>query len=84
MTKKRGRLKNEIFTECARRKCHRPGNGVLKTEAEVAAALGESIRTIRSWRHRKIIPAVVTGYRSVRFVLEDVLKALKARTVREI
>jgi hypothetical protein len=79
MTKKR----SEALTECVRRRYHRPGNGLLQTEAEIAAALGESERTVRSLRHAGVIPAVVLGHRTVRYKLGDVIKALEKRTVRE-
>ena len=39
------------------------GNHLLKREAEIAAALGEKERTIRTWRHGEIIPAIVLGHR---------------------
>jgi len=63
---------------------HRPGNGLLKTEDEIAAELGEHVRTIRTWRHAGIIPGVVLGHRTIRYKLDDVLNALKKRTVREV
>ena len=60
------------------------GNHLLKTEAEIAAVLGEKERTIRTWRHAGIIPAIVLGHRTVRFRLADVMRALERRTVREV
>jgi hypothetical protein len=65
----------------SRRKYRRHGGGLLSTEAELALALGEERRTIRSWWHSRIIPGVVLGHRTVRFKLDDVLKALSKRTV---
>jgi hypothetical protein len=62
----------------------RRGNGLLKTESEIAAALGEKERTIRSWRHSGVIPCVVIGHRTVRFRLPDVIRALEKRTVKEV
>jgi predicted site-specific integrase-resolvase len=59
------------------------GNRFLNTESEIAAALGEKERTIRSWRHTGVIPAIVLGHRTVRYKLDDVIKALEKRTVRE-
>ena len=65
-----------------RRFKRRPGNGQLKTEAELARSLGERERTIRSWRHNHVIPCVVCGNKTIRYVLDDVLRALQARTTR--
>jgi Helix-turn-helix domain len=76
--------KRETLTDCVRRKYHRPGNGLLQTEAEIAAALGEEIRTIRHWRHSGVIHPIVMGYRTIRYRLEDVLKALERRTVKPV
>ena len=76
--------KSATLTECVRREYHRPGNGLLQTEAEIAAALGESERTIRTWRQAGVIPAVVLGHRTVRFKLDTVLKALAKREVKEV
>ena len=76
MTKKRS------LEECVRNRYHRPGNGLLKTRAEIAAALGESERTILTWWHDGIIPGMVFGHRTVRFLLDDVVKALEERTVK--
>ena len=60
----------------------RPGHGELMTVDELARALGESVRTIRNWRAKGVIPTLVLGHRSVRFVLDDVLEALRKRRVR--
>jgi excisionase family DNA binding protein len=76
--------KQDSITEHVRRKYHRPGNGVLKTEAEIATALGEEVRTIRHWRHSGIIPWVFLGHRTVRLKLEDVLDALRKRTIKGV
>jgi hypothetical protein len=62
----------------------RPGNGLLKTEAEIAAAIGEEERTIRYWRHLNLIPAIVLGRKTIRYRLDAVLKALEKRTVKEV
>jgi hypothetical protein len=80
----KNKLDSKIVTECVRRKYHRPGNGVLQTEAEIAAALGEEVRTIRHWRHTGVIPALVLGHRTIRLKLPDVIKALEARTVKPV
>jgi hypothetical protein len=72
------------LTDAVRREYHRPGNGLLQTEAEIAAALGETERTIRTWRHGGIIPSTVLGHRTVRYRLNDVIKALERRTVKEV
>jgi hypothetical protein len=78
------KLDSKILTEQVRRKYHRPGNGVLQTEAEIAAALGEEVRTIRHWRHSGVIPSLVLGHRTIRFRLPDVIDALEARTVKPV
>jgi Helix-turn-helix domain len=63
------------------RKATRRGGGALLDIAELAAALGESERTIRTWRASGMIPTIVLGYRSHRFRLPDVMAALERRTV---
>ena len=63
---------------------HRPGNGLLKTETEIAVALGEEERTIRYWRHTNLIPAVILGRRTIRYRLADVIRALEKRIVKEV
>ena len=75
---------SKILTQYVRRKYHRPGNGVLQTEAEIAAALGEEVRTIRHWRHTGVIPWVSLGHRTIRLRLQDVLDALRKRTVKAV
>jgi hypothetical protein len=60
------------------------GNRFLLTESEIARALVEKERTIRSWRHAGVIPAVVIGHRTVRYRLPDVIRALERRTIREV
>ncbi len=50
-------------------------------ERELAAALGESERTIRTWRKAGVIPVIVCGYRTHRYKLDDVLAALAKRSV---
>jgi len=84
MKSKSAPSKPATLTELVRRRYHRRGNGLLKTEAEIAAALGEKERTIRTWRHSGVIPAVVLGHRTVRYRLDSVIKALERRTVREV
>src|SRR5881275_2279611 len=59
------------------RKATRRGGGVLLDIAELAAALGESERTIRTWRAAGVIPAIICGYRTHRYKLPDVLAALR-------
>ena len=76
--------KTETLTECVRRKYHRPGNGLLKTEDEIASALGESVRTVRSLWHARIIPGIVLGHRTVRYNLDAVLHAISKRTVSAV
>ncbi len=67
-----------------RAKYQRRGGGLLMNEAELATALGENVRTIRSLWHAKIIPAYVLGRRTIRYRLEDVLKALSKREVKSV
>jgi excisionase family DNA binding protein len=81
LTQGASKLRNSELTEYIRRTS---GNRLLKTESEIAAALGEKKRTIRSWRHAGVIPAVVLGHRTVRYKLSDVIAALEKRTVREV
>jgi len=64
-----------------KRKYRRPGRGLLLTEEELARELGEERRTVRNWRHTGVLPSVSCGYRSVRFFLNDCLKALAKRSV---
>jgi Helix-turn-helix domain len=64
------------------KKYHRPGKGELLTEAELARPLGETPRTIRSWRHKGIIPYLVLGHRSIRYRLDSVLAALSKREIK--
>jgi len=66
------------------RKYRRRGNGELLTEEELANALGEETRTIRSWRQAGIIPTIVLGYRSRRFRLDAVMEALRRREVKAV
>jgi hypothetical protein len=80
----KNKLDSKILREHVRRKYHRPGNGVLQTEAEIARALGEEVRTVRHWRHIGIIPWVSLGHRTIRLRLQDVLDALGKRTVKEV
>jgi hypothetical protein len=48
----------------------------LQTEPKMAADLDKSIRTLRDWRYRKIIPYYKIG-RSVLYDPEEVRKALQ-------
>ena len=65
-----------------RQKYHRPCGGILLNEAELAKALGESRRTVRSWWHSRTIPGIVIGWRTVRFRLDAVLDSLSKREVK--
>jgi hypothetical protein len=47
----------------------------------MAAEIGEDGRTLRHWRHSGIVPAVILGHRTVRYIKSDVIKALQSRTV---
>jgi hypothetical protein len=80
----KNKLDSKILTEHVRRKYHRPGNGVLQTEAEIARMLGEEVRTIRHWRHTGRVPFISLGYRTIRMRLPDVLDALGKRIVKEV
>jgi Helix-turn-helix domain len=70
-------------TESTRR-VRRRGGGCLLTTTELAAALGESERTVLTWRQRGLIPYVDAGYRSKRFRLNEVLDALARRTIKAV
>ena len=67
--------------ELEARKITRRGGGALLDERELAAALGESERTIRTWRKAGVIPAINCGYRTNRYKLADVMASLEKRTV---
>jgi excisionase family DNA binding protein len=60
----------------------RPGGGELLNIQELAAALGESVRTVRNWQHKGGIPYLRLGHRSIRFRLFAVLEALEKKTVK--
>jgi hypothetical protein len=81
---RRASTESTALLEHVRREYHRPGNGVLKTEEEIAVALGEEARTIRTWRHAGVIPFVQLGYRTIRYRLADVIKAIEKRVVKEV
>ena len=63
-------------------KYHRPGKGALLTLDELARALGETPRTIRNWRAKKLIPYFALGHRTLRFRLNSVLAALEKRQIK--
>lgn len=65
----------------ADRKTSRRGGGALHDTPELASALGENERTIRTWRKNGIIPCLVLGYRTYRYRIADVLEALEKRVV---
>jgi hypothetical protein len=73
----------QVESESSRR-IWRRGGGCLLNATELAAALGESERTILTWRQRGIIPFVDAGYRTKRFKLDAVLAALAKRTIKEV
>jgi hypothetical protein len=84
-----GMSKNEIEpavlyrTETnSHRKVRRRGGGALLDTPELAAALGESTRTIRTWSSNGIIKPIICGYRSHRFRLDDVLAQLQKRALK--
>lgn len=64
-------------------KYQRPGKGELLSEAELARALGETPRTIMTWRHKGIIPCIVLGHKTIRYRLENVLAALDKRQIKK-
>ena len=66
------------------RRVRRRGGGCLLNATELAAALGESKRTVLTWRQRGLIPFIDAGYRSKRFKLDAVLVALSKRTIKEV
>jgi hypothetical protein len=74
-------LRTESDSSCRGR---RRGGGCLLNATELAAALGESERTILTWRQRGIIPFVDAGYRTKRYKLDDVLRALAKRMIKEV
>ena len=65
------------------KKHHRPGTGELKSEAELARALGEEERTVRNWRYKGIIPFLKLGHRQIRYRLGPVLDALEKRQIKK-
>jgi hypothetical protein len=65
-----------------KRRIIRPGQGLLLSVPELARTLGESEKTIRSWSNANIIPTVDCGFRTKRFSLDQVMSALKRRTIR--
>jgi len=64
------------------KKYRRPGRGELKTEGEIARALGEEDRTIANWRYKGLIPYITLGHRTIRYRLDAVLAALDKKTVK--
>ena len=65
------------------RKYKRPGGGELLNIQELAAALGETVRTIRNWQYKNIIPYLSLGKRQVRYRLDAVLAALEKRQIKK-
>jgi len=64
----------------SKRKRHpRPGGGAVLTEGELARALGEKVRTIRTWDKNGIIPHLYLGHRTKRYLFDSVLTALQKR-----
>lgn len=73
----------EVFsTKVSSKKFCRRRDGVLLTAEQLAEELGESSRTIRTWKQKHVIPFVAISYRTQRFVLADVLAALARRTIK--
>jgi hypothetical protein len=67
-----------------RQKPERRGSGVLLDTGELAVALGETDRTIRTWRQAKKIPAITLGFRTHRYRLQDVIDALSRFQVKAV
>jgi hypothetical protein len=65
-----------------KRQVYRPGGGHLLDAPELAKVLGESQRTIRTWTDTQIIPHIEAGFRTKRYSLPAVLRALEKRTVK--
>ena len=60
----------------------RTGNGVLMDKHELAPALGESVKTVDSWTKNGVIPVLVCGPHTRRYLLNDVLRALSRRQIK--
>jgi hypothetical protein len=60
----------------------RPGGGRLLTEAEMAVELGETTRTVRHCRLRGIVPAILLGFRTIRYDPERVMAAFSKRELK--
>ena len=74
----------KITPRKAWRKYKRTGNGTLLTLSELAKALGETERTIKSWQRNRVIPVIDLGWRTKRFQLESVMKALERRELKAL
>jgi hypothetical protein len=61
----------------------RPGRGELLTEAEIARALGELPRTVRTWRVKGFVPSLTLGHKTIRYRLGPVLEALEKRQIKK-
>jgi hypothetical protein len=59
-------------------------DGKLLTEEQLAKALETSVYNVRHLRHRKKIPFIRLGHRSIRFDLIKVRKALEKYEVEEV
>jgi hypothetical protein len=59
-------------------------DGKLLTEEQLAKALETSVYNVRHLRHRKKIPFIRLGHRSIRFDLIKVRKALERYEVEEV
>ena len=74
--------KQQSKTGTTKRRAIRPGGGHLLSSNELARVLGESPKTIQSWRNANIIPVIDTGFRTKRYSLPAVLAALEKRTIK--
>ena len=77
------RLRRTIKPRSQWKKYRRPGRGELLNIDELARALGESVRTVRNWRARGLIPVLVLGHKTLRFRLDAVLAALDKRQIKK-
>ena len=59
-------------------------DGKLLTEEQLANILETSVYNVRHLRHRKKIPFIRLGHRSIRFDLVKVRKALEKYEVEEV
>ena len=54
------------------------------SKKELARDLGVGCRTIEKWVAERLIPFIRGGHRTLKFVLDDVRRALRRWTVKEV